>query len=39
MNLQRFIDVELLIILLLAVTTYLVMLAYTGFRDFVGSTT
>ena len=38
-HLQRFIELELLIFLLLGVTTYEVMPAYTGFRDFLTSAT
>ena len=38
MNLQRFIELELLIILL-GVITYVVMPAYTDFRDFLACTT
>ena len=45
MNFKRFIylprlkELELFIILLLGVTTYVIMPAYKGFRDFLVSTT
>ena len=38
-HLQRFIELELLIILLFCVATYAVMPAYTSFQNFLASTT
>lgn len=38
-NLQRFIELEVLIILLLGVATYGIITVFAGFRDILASTT